>query len=59
MEPTTEELEIADQVSEILNQDEVTAEDISKVRQLLESLPDEIVALYEEALFLVENEQVR
>lgn len=59
MEPTTEQLEIADQVSEVLNQEQVTADDIRKVRDLLAELPDEIVALYEEALFLVENDETR
>lgn len=59
MDLTEEQMAIADQVSEVLNQAEVTDEDIRRVRELIKPLPARMRAMYEEGLFLVENDETR
>ena len=53
------EIEIIDKISAITNQPYVSDEEIQEAKRLINTLPDTIRVMYDEALFLIENDETR
>jgi hypothetical protein len=53
------EIEIIDKISAITNQPYVSDEEIQEAKRLINTLPDQIRVMYDEALFLIENDETR
>jgi hypothetical protein len=59
MQLSEREIEIVDQISAITNKPQVTNDEILEAKRLINTLPDEIAGMYDEALFLIENDETR
>ncbi len=59
MKLSDNEIEIIDKISAITNQPYVSDEEIQEAKRLIDTLPDQIRVMYDEALFLIENDETR
>ena len=59
MKLSDNEIEIIDKISAITNQPYVCDEEIQEAKRLIDTLPDQIRVMYDEALFLIENDETR
>lgn len=59
MQLNDNEIEIIDKISAITNQPYVSDEEIQEAKRLINTLPDAIRVMYDEALFLIENDETR
>ena len=59
MQLSDNEIEIIDKISAITNQPYVSDEEIQEAKRLIDTLPDQIRVMYDEALFLIENDETR
>lgn len=53
------EQKIVDQISAITDKPHVSNDEIQEAKRLINTLPDEIAGMYDEALFLIENDETR
>jgi len=59
MQLTDHEIETVDKISAITNQDYVSPEDIIEAKRLINTLPDEIARMYDEAFFLIDDDKTQ
>jgi hypothetical protein len=59
MQLNDNEIEIIDKISAITNQPYVSDEEIQEAKRLINTLPEDIRVMYDEALFLIENDETR
>lgn len=59
MKLSESEQKIVDQISAITNKPHVSNDEILEAKRLINTLPDEIAGMYDEALFLIENDETR
>lgn len=59
MKLSESEQKIVDQISAITNKPHVTNDEILEAKRLINTLPDEIAGMYDETLFLIENDETR
>lgn len=57
MRLTDKEMEIVDKISAITNKKHVSNEDIQEAKRLINTLPDHLAGMYDEAFFLIEQDQ--
>jgi len=59
MQLTEREIEIVDQISAITSKQSVGPEDINEAKRLINTLPDEIARMYDEAFFLIDDDKTQ
>ena len=59
MKLSENEQKIVDQISEITSKQSVGPEDIIEAKRLINTLPDEIARMYDEAFFLIDDDKTQ